>query len=886
MKRIFLTLIILLTLMARSGAEPIYYPRQREDQLFLEGLRRRYLFSLAKRYCSDRLTRNDLSLAERAILTSELIVTLSEWSIKTDEPSERESHRREAISVSEEFSRQFPKTDWRLLVLLTDLKRRVTVARALRQEAELMSQGNKGLSDQPMLDEIREILRETIRAMKQLDADLQEVLRRPKTWSGKQEEPGFSEQQWLSLEKHLQFELAQAFAELARTYPAQGEDHTAGMIEANKRLEVLSQLPLDHPLGVSARLAFAEVRQDLGDFAAAIRILQELPEDKLTMNDRFLVRAALIRIALANQQSVALDQLLALGRSIEGQTTPELDYALLEAYLEKWKIARKNQPDDARLWETRIREIVNDLRQKGPVDWARRAELLVIRHLASSEVPQDIDMNVYAAENAYRSMQWDEAIAAFDRARKVAEQQGDTSRALQLGLAAAAIEHERGRHQEAWQRYHELSERFPGQTEATEAGQLAVFHAGQLAKNNPSEFLPIYQQELETYLRLWPQSPFSCEVALFLGRLHAKAGRWPEAVAHLLQSLELWLSYAADTMPESSASARDTKQQESSDRYSVEQTLAELRQSLIEKLEAMPNAPQMGAELGEISGRLTAWAEEVQRRFPARDWNLRAVAIASRMLLWHGSDPREADSILNRFLPKLLDNTTTIAPDLRMDLLSLKLECMAWLNQTAQVDEVTHLLREIPLSIRLGFLDGFTARLPQQPPTVRKQLASSLAAVFADLPEEWPAVALDARPRLGLAYAHLLIMAGMELEALEWLSQLAREFPEAGDLQEEFALLLSRQRETKYRQEALERFRTIARYSPEASPRWFRAKYMTAWLYLQLGDPARALEAIRVLETIHPDLGGNELRDRFLRLKDLCERQVVGSDQTQTGGTR
>lgn len=886
MKRILLALIILLKFTAWSGAEQIYYSRQREDQLLLEGLRRRCLFPLAKLYCSDRLARNDLSLAERAILTSELIVTLSEWSIKTDEPSERESHRREAMSVSEEFCRQFPNTDWRLVVLLTDFKHRVTIARALRQEAELMSQGNKGLSGQPSLDEIREILRETIRAMKQLEADLQEVLRRPNTWSGRQAEPGFSEQQWLSLEKHLQFELARAFAELARTYPTQSEDQIAGMVEAKKRLEMLSQLPLDHPLGIPARLALAEVDRDLGDSAAAIRVLQELAEEKLTVNDRFLVRATLIRIALADQQVAALDQLLALGRSIEGQTAPELDYALLEAYLEKRKTARANQPEDARLWETKIREIVNGLRQKGPIDWARRAELLVIRHLASSEVPQDIDMNVYAAENAYRAKQWEEAIAAFDRARKVAEQQGDTSRALQLGLAAAAIEHERGRHPEAWQRYHELSERFAEQTEAAEAGQLAVFHAGQLAKKNPTEFLSIYQQELESYLRRWPQSPFSCKVALFLGRLHAKASRWSESAAYFLQSLELWLSCAADTMPQSSANTQDTQQQESSDRYSVEQTLVELKRSLVQMLAAMPNAPQTGTELGEIARRLTVWAEEVQGRFPAHDWSLRAAAIATRLLLWRGLEPREADSVVNRFLPTLLDTTTTIAPDLRMDLLSLKLESMAWLNQTAQADQITRLLRETPLSVRLGFLEGFAAGLSRQPPAVRKQLAPLFAAVFEDLPQGWPTVALDARPRLGLAYAHLLIMAEMELEALEWLSTLAREFPEAGDIQEEFALLLSRQGERNRREEALDRFRIIAQHSPEASPRWFRAKYMTAWLHLQLGDPAHALEVIRVLETIHPDLGGGELRDRFLRLKDLCERQAVGSNQTQTGGTR
>ncbi|MGQ9563274.1 MAG: hypothetical protein ACUVTH_07045 [Thermogutta sp.] len=883
MKLMCLIALIVTVLADWSSAQQIYYSRQREDQLFLEGLRQRHLFALARRYCGDKLAEDNLPLAERAILTSELIVLLNELSIEADDPLERESHRREAISVSEEFCQRFPDTDWRLFVSFTDLKHRVIVARVLRQESELTLNGTSILPGQPTLDQIRLILRETLTAMKQLNADLQEVLRRPRNRLAR-EDFGFSEQQWLSLEKHFQYEHAQAFVELARTYPLQSEDHTAGMVEAQKRLEVLSQLPIDHPLGVPARLSLAEVHRELGDFAGALRILQELPENKLTIRDRFAVRAELIRLALANQQVEALDRLLNLGRSIEGQTAPELDYTLLEAYLAKWKIARSDQPENARLWETKIREIVNDLRQKGPVAWARRAELLVTRQLAANEVPEDIDMNVYAAENAYRSKQWNEAIAAFDRAQKIAEKEGDVERSLQLGLAAAAIEHERGRHQQAWQRYHELCERFSKQDGIVEAAQLAVFHAGQLAKENPSEFLAVYRQELENYLRRWPHSQFACEVALFLGRLHAKSGDWLEATDYLLQSLELWLS--PGTKSELKQATRDAAAatQEDSSQYSAKSTLEELKQCLDQTLEAMSEDPQGARKLGELSHRLANWAEKVGITFPDRDWHLRAAAMAVRILLWRGSNPTEAESLLNRFLPDSPESLQAMAFDLRMDLLSLQLESLAWLDQTAGADQITRSLREIPLTHRLRLLSDLGASLRERPPHVRKQSASLFAVAFEDLPEKWSTVDTPRRPKLGLAYAHLLILAEKNTAALHWLRQLAEEFPETGDIQEEYAMLLSQQREIHLLREALERFRTIAQRSPEASPRWFRAKYMTAWLQAQLGNPAHALDVIRVLETIHPDLGGDELRNRFLRLKELCQRQIVNAHPSQEGG--
>jgi len=873
MKRIFLLFFVLLAVKGWAGAEQVYYPREREDRIFLEELRERSFFNLARRYCAERLERNDLPLAERAILTSELIVTLDEWSMKTEDPAKRESYRCEAVAVAEDFCQRFPNTDWRLLVSFTDLKYRVAVARGLREEAELVEGRDQPSPGHSALERVREVLRQALNAMKQLDADLQEVLRRPRNRVEKDDDPRFTEQQWLSLEKHLQFEQARAFAELARTYPANSEDHVAGMVEAAKRFEVLSQLPLDHPLGVPSRLGLVEIRRELGDLAGASRILEELPEEKLAVDDRFSLRSERIRIALAGGESKALDQLLAMGRQIEGRTAPELDYAFLQVYLEKWKNARKGQPDEGNTWEARIREIVNGLRQNDPTEWARRAELLVTQQIAMGVDEQDIDMNVYVAENAYRAKRWDDAVAAFDRARKVAEQQGDLARGLQLGLAAAAIEHERSRHREAWQRYHDLCERFSDRSEAEDAAQLAAFHAGQLAKENPSEFLSVYQQELESFLQHWPQSPFACEASFFLGRLHAHSGRWSDAVDRFLQSLELWLLSAAASEQQAPAEGKKVAP------YSVNLTLEELEKTISQMLLEISNRFDATGKTRDFARRLKTWAEEIQKQNRDQNWSLKAASLSARLLLWRGGDPGEANAVLVDFLPKPFDSVRAIDVTLRTDLLALKLECLAWLGQTADADEIIRLAREIPLSTRLAILQDVDKSLMDRPLAVRKRLASSFVVVFEDVPQEWSAIDPRLRQELGLAYAHLLIAAERESESLGWLRQMATEFPQTVDIQEEFALLLARQSDVKLRQESLERFRAIAQGVPEGSPRWFRAKYMTAWLHAQLGNSGQALDMIRVLETIHPDLGGDELRDRFLRLKKVCESQAGNSGQ-------
>ncbi|HPZ84202.1 MAG TPA: hypothetical protein PL064_12250, partial [Thermogutta sp.] len=208
MKCLLPFLLLLAIPNAWGQTERLYYPRQREDYIFLQGLRQRHLYHLAECYCKDKLLRGDLSLPERAILTSELIVTLNEWGMETEDSNERQSRWQEAISVAEAFYRRFPTSDWRFIVALMDLKYRITVASAIREEMQLGTAYTEAISDASFLDEIRSILRKTINALKDREAELQEVFRRPKSGSAKDDGSVFQEQQWLSLEKHLQFELA------------------------------------------------------------------------------------------------------------------------------------------------------------------------------------------------------------------------------------------------------------------------------------------------------------------------------------------------------------------------------------------------------------------------------------------------------------------------------------------------------------------------------------------------------------------------------------------------------------------------------------------------------------------------------------------------------
>ncbi len=51
---------------------------------------------------------------------------------------------------------------------------------------------------------------------------------------------------------------------------------------------------------------------------------------------------------------------------------------------------------------------------------------------------------------------------------------------------------------------------------------------------------------------------------------------------------------------------------------------------------------------------------------------------------------------------------------------------------------------------------------------------------------------------------------------------------------------------------------------------WYQSKYELAKLHLRHGDAKRAKEMIELLQTLHPDLGGEESKAKFQALLKAC----------------
>ncbi len=139
-----------------------------------------------------------------------------------------------------------------------------------------------------------------------------------------------------------------------------------------------------------------------------------------------------------------------------------------------------------------------------------------------------------------------------------------------------------------------------------------------------------------------------------------------------------------------------------------------------------------------------------------------------------------------------------------------------------------------------------------------------MARVLED-PEALPA---DLRAEARLRYVRALLFSGDDAAARRAVTSWTT--PASGS-----AELLRDLAETYTRLEAYELAvdvqRLRSKLAPTGSPTWFDARYGLALAYYRAGKPRDALNLIDRTSILHPDLGGGDLREKFIRLRQRIE---------------
>ncbi len=237
-------------------------------------------------------------------------------------------------------------------------------------------------------------------------------------------------------------------------------------------------------------------------------------------------------------------------------------------------------------------------------------------------------------------------------------------------------------------------------------------------------------------------------------------------------------------------------------------------------------------------------------------------------------EPTEDSNRLSRvekFLKPALDGQPPPPEDWKPSAQCLLIAALAGQRR---YDEAGELVKDIAAAAPATLLDLLQrlAALPKSdsPDERRKlgKLSSPLAEALAGRRSELT----DAqRRRFDTLAAQAVADGGDAKTAAERFSKLALAHPKDGDIQEAYGRVLLEVGDRTSLAGALTKWREIERNSREGSPRWFRARYHVALSQHRLGDRRRAAQTIVATQTLYAELGGPELKARFLELLKQCQ---------------
>jgi TolA-binding protein len=812
--------------------------RESTDARFLDGLRQRQLFRLAEAYCLHELARDDLPPERRAELAVQLSQTFAAHAVQSP-PAAAEPLWQQAGQAVADFAAAAPDSPWVIVARVQAALVLLDRGELVRQQAEI-SGGNPRL-----LSEARGYLRAAIAQLLACDEEIVARLRR----SVRPRDPAeLPRAQLLSLQKNTRYQLARAYRNQALCYSDGSADRVNALGQATELLNQLARLSAVDPLSWKSKLDAAVCYRLLRNYPAAELRLDLLEKQDARPEILLRCRAERVRIALAQAEVAKALELLAAGRTLHGHASPDLDFAYLEAYLAARDAALgAGDEQQAERWKSEAAAVVKDMPRLHAPYWVRRAELLFSSRVTGAALSGELAVLVAAAQSLLRAEKLDEALQAFDQAAAEARRQNQLEQAFDLSYTAAALEHQRQHSAAALRRFRELALSLPEHPRAAESHMLAIHHASLQARSLRADDVAQYAALLHEHVEQWPDSSTSAEAWWHLGRLHQFQRQWAEAIVAYRQ-----------VPPEHARFA---------------EAVAALGECVVRRLSLLGGGPTAASrEADEAAGYLESIVVGPHNAWPVQ-WTAaqRAAALsAARIRLIFGGridDYRTAEQLLQQAL------RGEPQPDAawRAAALSLKVFALAGQRRSDEARRVLEQISDAPPTELLHLLVGLAREARTAAPEVRRALAE-LQLLAARLLEP-RASQLDAAgaKQFRLLWAEALAASGQYEQASQMYDELSRQYPRDGDIPEAHAEALLATGDMNAAQRALTLWRDLERRTAPDTPRWYRAKYGLARAYEQLGRRAEAAKVVTLLQVLYPELGGEELKPRFLELLQRCQ---------------
>ena len=778
------------------------------DLQYIAKLRSESFLQLSRQQGEQMLARAELSALDRAQVLIELSKTCAAQALNS-RPPQRNEFWLQAVQVIERELQTQPAPGIQVLLSsqLGFLKEQ-QAAWTLR-ESEIRAQTDDDW------ELARRQLREAIKVLRHVQTELRSPdVRRQKT---------LSDARLASLERNIEFQLANAFLNQGVAYANHSQDRVNALTQAMGLLTKLASGRVDDELAWKSRIQQVRCLRLLGQYAQAQQALQKLSSAPATFLGS--VAAESIRLALDVRNLEAAMQ-LAANQQIDSRD-PEFQLARVQAFVTAAEQLR-GQPRSTE-FQQQATEIVASLSHVHGVYWVLRGEIQLSR-LAKAE-DADAGLLSNAAETMLRQDSPESAQEMFRRAAEQAVDRGATDQAFDSLYKAALIDHRESHLQPAIDQLRHVAVTYPDHPQAAEAHLLAVFDgAGRFqelanAKASGSErALTQYEGLLAEHLERWPDGSSADQVRIWAAKLAVARRQWQNALS-LYQAVSRGSTFELE--------AYRSMGQVTDQWFATGQ----------------PTDPQRET--------LKKWLQHrIDAGLPPTAHQLLALQAAKLELHHHAPDFKYAERILAAAPP----NADGVQTDLRqeLDVLSIVATCGSGRTAAARarltqlvplpLDALLTLARELQ-SIRAERLDDAELR----------QLTLELHGMLQPHLES-----MNEQDRLTVERAAADYMETDQ--AVEAYRRFAENSPQDLNIQLRYAELLSGIHTRDAQHRAMQQWRFVGQLSPKRSQTWFRVKLGIAQAHYELGERDKARDLIAYLSALYPDLGGENLKARFAEL--------------------
>ncbi len=672
----------------------------------------------------------------------------------------------------------------------------------------------------------------------------------------------------------------------ATLYPEASPDRVLLLTEALKVFSPLARLTNDSPLVVASQLREIACQRLLGNDTKAAQLLNAFakkhPVDKPgVLRLQWLIERAELETAI----SAGATQLAALTKAasdrgatgVSSDLRAEAHWTVLSGAVRRWQAAKQaGDAAGAEQWQIQALTSQRALEADHSRLWIRRGEALLARTFepqlprqpepnrgtrttpnspstkpspspsstsSSTASPstsrsqkattQDLEIKIRTANDAFTRGEKDRALAAYDEAAHAAQDLADLDLAFRLRFQAAAIVHEQQKHEAAIERFQQLSLDQKAQKRAAEAHWIAVLHAAAIASKSQATS-ELYEALLREHLEHWNSDPTSNDARFWLGKLLNQRGQteeaqtlWEAIEGDFKNWLELWPQLRAHY-------------------------LAQWKQK---------------KQAGDDPAMLIEHVKSYWQRWEMPTDRQQDLTMLECMAFWYGAEWRILYALESSDdLRQMLDRVVTAAAcpaEIRMRANALAGLLAALADDASAASEHWKSVDWKSLEVTERVLQELDRVATERKADDTKSLSRLLLEITAQVQDvpSW-----SDNPDLWQFASRAHLRLEQRDDAMRIYQRQAKRHPKQAIWFAELAKLEEQITTRENAELALDHWRVVVRFSTEDSDLWFDGKLGIVRMLLRLQQPDRASEVIRVLETLHPELGGEERAAQFRAL--------------------